>query len=660
MKKNNNKGFSLVTSLGFVAALALIAGSLGLIISNERSKLNYKNKEDRLTLAARSLQTIAIETLKNNALTKFKYLAENYSSSTSTDIIPADTTTQEDQGTGFLTGNLNSITDQNNSTLYNTFNKIGTSNNYIGEPIKFMILFFNDKDNDGTLDVGQEETSYLISKNNSNNKYSYTYSYNITVYTYIGNNFANAKDKRKITTNGNITLSAGKSSFAKYAMFLNKSSGAMFWWGDTIRGPFHSNDKILFAGDVGNSGKSATFYGKVTSASSSIGWYYYQNGGWYNGGTTTPPLSDQNPKLVASNGTVRVAPDFKQGFERGVASIPLPNNSFSQVKAALGNSDTSPTTSLTVAEQRALLGLGPGTSVPDGIYLPAKDSLGNIVNASNPIDNSTTSGGIYIKGNVDSLIMSTPTNPGSDGVLGTPDDYSVQEYLIKQGNTLKRITIDYEAGKTKYETLNPSNNAVISSKTLNSVTNGVIQVDGTINFIGGPPRSNNNDPNTAPPAIHSKNKLTISATGDIIIQRDIKYQTDPRGADGVFGTADDNLNAQNILGFYSSTGNVRIGLQTNRDFTLHGVVMASGTNKGFRVDGYNTRPQSGKIHLLGGTIEDALSPTETTNNTGFGTDYTYDERTGQGLAPPYFPDSGKFGVLDPLIKVESSYEEKLK
>lgn len=662
-KVRQNKGFSLISTLGVIVAMTLGVAVIGIKLTSEISDVDNKTQRSMVTNTSRSINQVAIEHLRNYVFNRFDDLTENFSGSGS--IVPTDSQTSESQGNGFLTLNLANVTWQNNSNLYDDLNRLGQNTNEsnkskIGKNVKFISVFFHDKNNNTTLDTG-EDTSYLVRSSFVDNKHIYNYVFNITTYAFIGENFASSKVRKKIVTKGSMELKSSPGTFAKYATFLNRSSGAMFWWGDTVRGPFHSNDTIIFAGDPSKGGKSATFYDKVTSSSNNVGWYYTNSsGGWVNGGTTTPLATDLNPKLIQS-GTVRVAPDFQKGFQRGVPTIPLPTNSFNQASAAIGGSSTS-TTALTAAQEKSFIPVATAT-VGNGVYVPAENNSGTPVLATN---GANTAGGIYIKGDVTSMVMSCPLiNP--DGIANNGDEYTQQEYLIRQGTgtsaNIQRIRIDYNTGKTLVEKLHATTGAVVTSSLLNGTTNGLIHVQGKIDSLSGPPRVpvDSDDPDTAPPAVNKNNAMTISTTGDTIIQGDLKYEIDPRGEDKVFGTGnDDNMSVKNMLGFFSSSGNIRIGTSTKKDFTLHGIVMGSGTSKGFRVDNATSRPQSGKIHLLGGTIEESLSATENSSGTtGFGTDYTYDQRSAKGATPPYFPSTGKLEALDPDITIESTNEETI-
>lgn len=145
-----------------------------------------------------------------------------------------------------------------------------------------------------------------------------------------------------------------------------------------------------------------------------------------------------------------------------------------------------------------------------------------------------------------------------------------------------------------------------------------------------------------------------------MIQRDIKYQTNPLGPDGIAGTADDNPNAKNILGIYTSGGDIRIGASGPKDITINASIMAAntGTTKDsvFTVDNYDTRSNSGAVHLTGGVIADRYGAFGTFgsngSSTGYGRDFVYDRRFQTGKAPPFFPTTSGLDTTPPTFLTE--------
>ncbi len=326
----------------------------------------------------------------------------------------------------------------------------------------------------------------------------------------------------------------------------------------------------------------------LVTSVNSKAWYYNNN----------------NPveKAANSNGTIDV-PDFFGGFTRSVGSVPLPTNSYNQQNAALGpplspTSGTAPTNS----QINTAIGSGAGTGTPpNGIYLVTSGS--------------SVTGGIYVQGTLDQLKAVADTVAHK------------QQYILKQGATTKTITVDYGANTTTL-TVGASNT------TYSGVPQGCTYVNGTLSDLRGPDRSGS----IVPPAIEAHTQMLFAATGDIIIQRDM--------------TCQDYETSDNVVGIYSSGGNVRVGTSAPNDMNLDAFVMAAGTNSAFQVDNYSTGSPRGTFHLRGGAVQYDYGPFYTFNTsgvlqTGFARDFHYDRR---GNVPPFYPTTVQFNADSPSAR----------
>ena len=108
-----------------------------------------------------------------------------------------------------------------------------------------------------------------------------------------------------------------------------------------------------------------------------------------------------------------------------------------------------------------------------------------------------------------------------------------------------------------------------------------------------------------------------------------------------------------MLGVYSQEGNVLIGANAPRDIHIDGVLMSA---RGVvQVEGYDTIPEKGYVHLTGGIIEyfygafGTFDPRTGRNRTGYGRRFTYDPRMKAGLAPPFFPTT----QLDTVLGIQA-------
>lgn len=296
------------------------------------------------------------------------------------------------------------------------------------------------------------------------------------------------------------------------------------------------------------------------------------------------------------NGT-RDVPNFYGGFDRGEANITLPTNSYSQERASLGGNpaDTSP---LTNSERRSLLGLSGSSSVPTGVYVP---NSGGYV-----------SGGLYISGNAKNAEFKV-------------DSSNRQEIRIKDNNNLwTKVTIDHANNQTIVDPPYGSN------QTYTGVPRGIMYTKGQIRDMRGPSRSGS----TIPPAIHSDTQMTIAASDYIKLQSDFTYQ--------------DMDNGDNVVGLFSSGGDVRIGTSAPDNVKIDAFVMTSGSGRSFTVDSYNYGSDRGQVRLTGGMISSRYGAFGTFGyygTTGYGRDFKYDRR---GKIPPYFPLTQRFTTDDPI------------
>ncbi|MCI0330360.1 MAG: DUF4900 domain-containing protein [candidate division Zixibacteria bacterium] len=297
-------------------------------------------------------------------------------------------------------------------------------------------------------------------------------------------------------------------------------------------------------------------------------------------------------------------PQFNGGSQWGMGSIGLPTNAYSQQRAAFDDTDPTNTSSPNNSDIRNGLGLGGGGAIPTGVYL-----------ANNGTINATA--GIYVQGDVTSLQLWV----GAD---------SSQHYRFNQGGTITDIVVDYG-----------SNQTIFNGTTYTGTPNGALFVSGSVNSLGGTSRTD--------PSIAAGTQLTLAVTGNVRITNDIIYQgvvfkdadgnvvTDPTGANV---TPEIDLNATNMLGIFSSAGNVRIAAGAPDNLNLHASIMASGVNKGFGAeDLLNTH---GNLKLLGGLTEyqaKLLGIIDADGNLtgGYARKLFYDNRFATNFAPPFFP-----------------------
>ena len=429
--------------------------------------------------------------------------------------------------------------------------------------------------------------------------------------------------RRNVVAQGEFRFTVGRASFARYALFTNVHalpSGTNVWFTSRtlFDGPVHTNNHFRFY-------RTPWFGGEVTSAgctnpgdercqgSTFYGARFYGEGYVRDTAMTPDP---QAPSYTNAWGTH--APEFTQGVDWRSPFIPLPINNQAQRNAAQAR-------------------------------------------------------GIYVDGDVEELELFTTEEAGTTyqriNLRVCESGYPV--WVWDPGRwTWRRVlrctdtrTVAYRyASDGILQRYNPRSraweNVVRDGSTVRF--NGVIFAEGQIKSLTGPEREDPNDPDTAGPALASFAQITVAAGDTIRVTGDLKYTDRPcssyphRDEDGnVVPATCENLTATNVLGVYSQEGNVLIGANAPRDIHIDGVLM-SGRGV-VQVEGYDSIPEKGYVHLTGGIIEyfygafGTFNPRTGRNRTGYGRRFTYDPRMKRGLAPPFFPTT----QLDTVLGIQA-------
>lgn len=423
--------------------------------------------------------------------------------------------------------------------------------------------------------------------------------------------------QRTIATQGEYRFTLGRTSFSRYALFTHihtTSTGGnvVFTDGTLFNGPVHTNGNFVFA--RGN----PYFASYVTSA------------GCTDNATAPPPgtCPKQNPGAYISTGFGTgfssaatfptniqtscqlggICPQFDKGYDLNATYMPMPTSN-----ANLRDAGTT-----------------------GGIYLPG--------DAQVHLWTGGTTGAVSNGGAEYQYIATCPTTATSRTSTGCVT------YRVKDGK-IQRYT-----GPQAF-----TNNAAWTAAT---AFNGVIHSDGKITRLAGPTRTDPNSPTSAAPAVHRDSNITISATNDVRITTDLRYENQPctgslgRNSNGTIQNPDcSNTDAKNVLGVYSQSGSVLVGTSyastcTNRSFTcavvnpldhapnnvtINGVLMSA--TREVAVERHDVGPDRGQVNLLGGMIEYYYGAVGTVNGHGFGRSITYDTRMLAGLSPSAFPNT---------------------
>ncbi len=414
----------------------------------------------------------------------------------------------------------------------------------------------------------------------------YDYAYTITATGSSG-----LSGSRSVQSQGILRLSVARGNFANFLVFTNAQltpSGGAIWFSSGTRfdGRVHTNGEFRFA-------YQPVFQDLVTSVNSKA---------WYN--------NKGNPiELNANNNGSIDQPSFYGGFNRNQATITLPANTYNQQGAAMLSTLALASTPTNSDLNLYVRGVVSSSALPTDVYVSSQTGTGG-----------TCSGGIYVQGTLDSLVMfPSGTN---------------QVYRFRQGTTTTMITV----GGGQTQVYKKVGSALATITTYTGQPDGSLYVSGSISNLGGPPRSGS----VVNPALQSDTQLTITATGDIVVQRDVTYQ--------------DYNSGQNVLGLYSSGGSVRVGSNAPDDCNVDAYVMATGTSGSFTVDNYSSGSTRGTFHLRGGMVASYYGGFGTFNATtgqsvsGYNRDFRYDRR---GFVPPYFPSTNRYNANIPTARTLS-------
>ena len=420
-------------------------------------------------------------------------------------------------------------------------------------------------------------------------------------------------------------LEVSQESFAKFAYFTNIEGTIVFGGGDQLFGPVHSNDEI----EIHSTG--ATFNGPVTTAGTIVG---------------------------RSNGT------FRQGYTERVPRIELPSTAvLSNLRgfATQGNTAFTSTTNGTAGQATMRIEFvnvdlnndGDATDEDEGFFRVYKSSDAAWVSAGLPsggMRNSRNCGHYHGSGaSLQFVAAASHGNSGSDSYLnalqsssrrcfpGGSDELNTGgafvandgtgEYLQWPGPVDPRVS----ARRADAQYLFPI------SRQLNPDFKGVIHVNGKV-------------------AIHGtlRGRVTLAATGNIIIIDDIRYSTGVGSCRDILGlfTGQDVVIADNTINSPqrpSGSGSTYYTYDDTRDEFIDGIILALGN---FTAENYTSGPTNaepcgstswgrGCLYLNGGVIQRERGGVGQSNGVGYLKRYSWDP-CGLSDPPPYFPTTGRF------------------
>jgi len=455
-----------------------------------------------------------------------------------------------------------------------------------------------------------------------------------------------------LTKNFDVTWSAG--SFANYGYFNNvfgtvpgsqgSCSPGRGWFDSsyTFDGPIHTNERFWLA-------YNPTFESTVESAN----WTFTDSANdycapsepppagqglvhfWMNGnpGDVNSTCSPGAPNCTMDDPTYGLGPS---SFNRDAAFIPMPQDAYSQARAALGGNpgNTAPVTNQEINQDLGLCPQGtcPSTPPPQGVYLPHSS-------ATPP----SLTGGMYVQDpDLERLAFGLDGSNRQVAVFvesGTPSSGDTE---------VTSVTIDPVANQTIVNQVVTGPNAGTKTATYSGTPNGMIYDSGNIDALGGrvaaempsglscPQDGANSSYGIPGSCIQQNTQLTVTAEGAVTIDDNIQYEATPINSNGTW-----NMSVNDILGIYAATGNINIADPAPNNIVIDAFMM-SGQGE-YNVVDYASRPAQGNANILGGKII-AFEGYEGTMNysgqivSGYGLNLTFDQRTiTTGLLPPYFP-----------------------
>jgi len=426
-------------------------------------------------------------------------------------------------------------------------------------------------------------------------------------------------------------------SFSKFAYFTSiEPSSIAFGGGDQIFGPVHSNDEVK----IYSSG--ATFHDEVTTSR-------YVDGEQY--------------------------ATFEEGYKEYVDSIPMPKTaelSDLQSQAQDGNTAFSGNTSAGTGEATTriefitidLNGDGKTTGANEGFMRVYQSSDGGWVTGDVPsdymscgwwscsIDEGLENSEVCGHYHSDSTFVAAADHPADGHDWQTAVTDSERRCFLGGSDSL---TNGFQATDAHGQWVDWSGSVpsavsgradaqylIPLSRSMNPDFKGVIHVDGDVAVSG-----------------EVRGRITLAATGDIVIADDVTYATDPGAgsctdmlgffAGGDVIVADNTLNAPK----QPYSGGSWLTYDDTKDEFIHGVVL---TLNQFTVENYSD-PSSwaaeqaepcestpwgrGCLYLTGGIIQRSRGPVGESDGSGYLKRYSYDACAASD-PPPYYPTTGRF------------------
>jgi hypothetical protein len=379
-----------------------------------------------------------------------------------------------------------------------------------------------------------------------------------------------------------------KASYSRWAMMLLTNSNVWLTDSSSFNGPMHTNDRFTIWGNP-------TFGSSVTQVQPNVL--------FGNGGSPVLLAADENPPE-----DVPVYQATRMTLGASPISAPSNNNPW---WAVLGDDPARSGMPANLDVRSRTTALANNTSaVPVGTYFMDE--------CANP-----SCGGIFIQGNVANMVLAVESGKQTITIIHNNGAVPARKFIIDSATDTRECT-----GPPSYAT------CVSKGKGFN----GMVFTKGAILYTAGNPTTGLYG------TVQRDTRLAIAADGQMVITDHLVYEVPPTGG---------NDPIPNVLGLYSwcstpptcPARNVAVdGALAPNDLFIDASVLAPWGQ--FYVIGWNTLPDSGTLHFLGGTVQDSFGAwggfqTDPMGNvigyTGYGREMTFDARFLTNNAPPYFP-----------------------
>jgi len=379
-----------------------------------------------------------------------------------------------------------------------------------------------------------------------------------------------------------------KASYSRWALMLLTNSNVWLTDSSSFNGPVHTNDRFAIWGNP-------NFGSSVSQVQPTVA--------FGNGGTPVLLAADTNPPE-----DVPVYQATRMTLGAAAIGPPTSNNPW---WAVLGDDPARSGMPVNQDVRRATTALVDNTAaIPTGVYF--MDQCGN-----------PTCGGIYVQGSTANMVLAVESGKQTITIIPSSLGVAPKKYILDSATNTLQCT-----GPPSYATCT----------SMGKGFNGMVFVKGAISYTAGNPQTGLYG------TVQQDTRLSIAADGRIVITDHVVYEAPPVGA---------NDPIQNVLGLYSwcstpptcPNRNVAVdGALAPDDLFIDGSILAPWGS--FSVIGWDTLPDSGTLHFLGGTVQDTFGPwggfqTDPMGNvigyTGYDREMTFDARFLTNNAPPFFP-----------------------